>query len=87
MVGSLSSGTVLRSDASFGGAWWRVEAGGSAGFVRAACSLYGLNAPDRDPLLLKRVEVTGFDDAADFTGKASGTWDWYALRQGDPTAR
>jgi len=59
----------------------------TAGFVRAACSLYGLNAPDRDPLLLKRVEVTGFDDAADFTGKASGTWDWYALRQGDPTAR
>lgn len=59
----------------------------AAGFVRAACSLYGLNDPQRDPLLLKRVEITGFDDATDFTGKASGTWDWYALRQGDPARR
>lgn len=59
----------------------------AAGFVRAACSLYGLNGPQRDPLLLKRVEITGFDAEGDFTRKASGGWDWYALRQADPAAR
>ena len=56
----------------------------TAGFERAACSLYGANAPMRDPLLLKRVEITGFDDERDFVGKISGAWDWFALRQGDP---
>ena len=56
----------------------------AAGFERAACSLYGANDPARDPRLLKRVEITGFDDERDFAGKASGLWDWFALRQGDP---
>lgn len=56
----------------------------TAGFSRAACSLYGLNGPDRDRLLLKRVEITGFDDDADFEGKAAGAWDWFSVRQGDP---
>jgi len=56
----------------------------AAGFVRAGCSLYGVNTPERDPLLLKRTEITGFDDEADFARKASGGWDWYALRQRDP---
>lgn len=60
------------------------DAARAAGFTRAACSLYGLNEPERDPMLLKRVEVTGFDDEADFAGKALGSWDWYALRQRDP---
>lgn len=59
----------------------------SAGFSRAACSLYGLNPAGREPLLLKRVEITGFDDERDFEGKASGAWDWFALRQGDPASR
>lgn len=59
-------------------------AAAKAGFTRAACSLYGLNEPGRDPLLLKRVEVTGFDDEADFVRKVSGGWDWYALRRPDP---
>ncbi len=59
----------------------------AAGFTRAACSLYGLNQARREPLLLKRVEITGFDHERDFTGKASGTWDWYALRQSDPARR
>ncbi len=56
----------------------------ASGYSRAACSLYGVNAPERDPLLLKRVEITGFDDERDFEGKLRGTWDWFALRQGDP---
>ena len=59
----------------------------AAGFSRAACSLYGVNRPGRDPLLLKRVEITGFDDERDFAGKASGGWDFYALRQADPARR
>lgn len=59
----------------------------AAGFTRAASSLYGVNDPDRDPLVLKRVEITGFDDERDFTGKAAGTWDWFARRQGDPARR
>lgn len=56
----------------------------AAGFSRAACSLYGANEPGREALLLKRVEITGFDDERDFAGKASGVWDWFARRQGDP---
>lgn len=59
----------------------------AAGFARAACSLYGLNEAGREPRLLKRVEITGFDDGRDFEGKASGAWDWFALRQGDPASR
>ena len=57
----------------------------AAGFSRAGCSLYGVNAPDRDPLLLKRTEIVSFDDERDFAAKLSGAWDWFALRQGDPS--
>ena len=60
------------------------DAARAAGFTRAGCSLYGVNAPGRDPLLLKRTEIVAFDDERDFAGKASGLWDWFALRQGDP---
>ncbi len=59
----------------------------AAGYSRAGCSLYGVNRPGRDPLLLMRTEVTGFDDERDFAGKAAGRWDWFARRQGDPAAR
>lgn len=62
------------------------DAARAAGFTRAGCSRYGLNRPDRDPLLLHRVEITGFDDEDDFAGKAAGGWDWFALRQPDPAA-
>ena len=58
-----------------------------AGFVRAGCSLYGVNEPSRDPLLLKRTEITGFDSDADFARKCLGVWDFFALRQGDPARR
>lgn len=58
-----------------------------AGFVRAGCSLYGVNEPGREPLLLRRTEITGFDSEADFLRKCSGAWDWFALRQGDPARR
>lgn len=58
-----------------------------AGFIRAGCSLYGVNEPGREPLLLKRTEITGFDSEADFTRKCAGAWDFFALRQGDPAGR
>lgn len=63
------------------------DAARAAGFARAGCSMYGVNGPDRDPLLLRRTEIVSFDDERDFAGKASGTWDWFALRQGDPADR
>lgn len=59
----------------------------AAGFRRAGCSSYGINEPERDPLLLKRTEIVGFDSLADFADKCAGYWDWFALRQGDPAAR
>lgn len=59
----------------------------TAGFARAACSLYGTNDSSRDARLLMRVEITSFDDERDFVGKLSGTWDWFSLRQGDPAGR
>lgn len=58
-----------------------------AGFTRAGCSLYGVNEPGREPLLLKRTEITGFDSEADFIRKCDGGFDWFAVRQGDPAAR
>lgn len=58
----------------------------AAGFVRAGCSLYGVNEPGREPLLLKRTEIVGFDSLADFEAKCSGGWDFFAARQGDPAA-
>ena len=63
------------------------DAARAAGYTRAGCSLYGVNGPDRDPLLLKRTEIVSFDDERDFVGKVSGTWDGFALRQPDPARR
>lgn len=63
------------------------DAARAAGYARAGCSLYGVNGPERDPLLLKRTEIVSFDDERDFAGKASGAWDWFSLRQGDPADR
>lgn len=63
------------------------DAAGDAGFKRAGCSLYGVNEPARNPLLLKRTEIVAFDDERDFEGKAAGTWDLFALRQGDPASK
>lgn len=62
------------------------DAARAAGFVRAGCSLYGVNEPGREPLLLKRTEITGFDSMKDFERKCTGGWDFFALRQGDPAA-
>jgi peptidoglycan/xylan/chitin deacetylase (PgdA/CDA1 family) len=63
------------------------DAARAAGFVRAGCSLYGVNEPDRLPLLLKRTEVVAYDGARDFVRKCAGFWDFFAVRQGDPAER
>lgn len=60
------------------------DAAAAAGFTLGACSRYGLNRPGRDPLLLCRTEITAWDSLEDFSLKAQGHWDWFALRQGDP---
>lgn len=62
------------------------DAAQQAGYTLAGCSLYGSNTPERDPLLLKRTEIVGWDDADDFELKLRGHWDWFAIRQGDPAA-
>ena len=62
------------------------DAAQAAGFVLGACSRYGLNSPERDPLLLCRTELTAWDDEEDLALKTAGHWDWYRLRHADPAA-
>ncbi|MBI5631796.1 MAG: polysaccharide deacetylase family protein [Elusimicrobia bacterium] len=60
------------------------DAASAAGYALGGCSRYGLNAPDRDPLLLCRTELTAWDTARDFSLKLEGSWDWFAWRRRDP---
>lgn len=62
------------------------QAAAQAGYLRAGCSRYGLNAPGRDPLLLCRTEIVAWDDLRAFTQKVLGGWDWYRFRHKDPAA-
>lgn len=55
-----------------------------AGYLLGGTSRYGLNAPDRDPLLLCRTELTGFDSLDDMELKLRGHWDWFRFRHPDP---
>lgn len=61
------------------------DAAEEAGYVLGGTSRYGLNGPDRDPLLLCRTEVTAWDDREDVALKLDGHWDWFALRHFDPS--
>ncbi len=63
------------------------DAAAAAGFTLAGCSRYGLNAPDRDPLLLCRTEITAWDSVDDLLLKVDGHWDWFARRHPDPAAK
>jgi peptidoglycan/xylan/chitin deacetylase (PgdA/CDA1 family) len=60
------------------------DAAKAAGYTLAGCSLYGLNEPGRDPLMLRRTELTAWDTVSDLRLKLSGRWDWFASRQSDP---
>lgn len=62
------------------------RAAAKAGYLRAGCSRYGLNTPQRDPLLLRRTEIVAWDDETAFVQKVLGGWDWYGLRHKDPAA-
>lgn len=56
----------------------------AAGYQLGACSLAGINPPERDPLLLARTEIVSFDNERVFTQKLHGDWDWYRWRTQDP---
>lgn len=56
----------------------------AAGYRLGACSLAGINPPERDPLLLARTEIVSFDSARVFAQKLQGDWDWYRWRTQDP---
>jgi len=69
----------------YGAADHRVrDAALAAGYQLGACSLAGINAPERDPLLLARTEVVSFDSGRVFAQKLHGDWDWYRWRRQDP---
>lgn len=60
------------------------DAAEEAGFTLGGCSRYGLNTPERDPLILCRTEVTAWDTEQDLALKTRGQWDWYRFRHPDP---
>lgn len=59
----------------------------AAGYQLGACSLAGINPPERDPLLLARTEIVSFDNERVFAQKLHGDWDWYRWRKQDPACR
>ncbi len=58
----------------------------TAGYRLGACSLAGINQPNRDPLLLARTEIVAFDSERVFVQKLHGDWDWYRWRKQDPVS-
>lgn len=56
----------------------------AAGYRLGACSLAGINSPERDPLLLARTEIVSLDSGRVFAQKLHGDWDWYRWRTQDP---
>lgn len=55
-----------------------------AGYRLAACSYPGVNTSHRNPMLLKRTEITANDDISRFRQKLSGCWDWQQWIRKDP---
>lgn len=51
-----------------------------AGYVLAACSRFGTNLDDRDPLMLRRTDIWSDDDDDVFRSKIVGNWDWMGWR-------
>lgn len=60
------------------------DAARAAGFSAAGTSVYGTNAPGRDPLLLRRTEAVAWDAVDDLRLKLFGHWDWFRAKQGEP---
>ncbi|WP_189446787.1 polysaccharide deacetylase family protein [Candidatus Methylopumilus universalis] len=55
-----------------------------AGYTLGACSFSGVNSLGRDPLLLRRTEISALDSGRVFRQKMHGDWDWYRWRSQDP---
>lgn len=51
-----------------------------AGYVLAACSRFGTNLDERDPLMLRRTDIWSDDDGEVFRSKILGNWDWMGWR-------
>lgn len=72
----------------FGAADRRVrDAALAAGYRLGACSMAGINLPERDQLLLARTEIVSLDSERVFAQKLHGDWDWYRWRTQDPVCR
>lgn len=56
----------------------------AAGYRLGACSLAGINRPERDSMLLARTEIVAYDNERVFAQKLHGDWDWYRWRTQDP---
>ena len=52
----------------------------SVGYKMAATSMFGVNYPNQDRLLLKRTEIWNYDQTSVFQDKLNGFWDWIAIR-------
>ncbi len=50
------------------------------GYSLAACSRFGTNLNDRDPLILKRTDIWCDDGLNEFYAKLHGHWDWMGWR-------
>lgn len=59
----------------------RVRAAAAAtGYEFAACSRFGAQASDGDPLLIARTDIWAQDDSARLLAKTAGAWDWMGWR-------
>jgi peptidoglycan/xylan/chitin deacetylase (PgdA/CDA1 family) len=52
----------------------------AAGYTLAACSKFGTNGIDRDPMLLNRIDIWSSDTMPRFRAKLAGDWDWMSWR-------
>jgi len=48
-----------------------------AGFTRAACSKWGFNHSDTDPLMMRRIDMWAGDGQRTVTNKVLGHWNWF----------
>jgi peptidoglycan/xylan/chitin deacetylase (PgdA/CDA1 family) len=48
-----------------------------AGFARAACSKWGFNHHDTDPLMMRRIDMWARDGTSTVADKVCGFWNWF----------
>lgn len=48
-----------------------------AGFTRAACSKWGFNDVDTDPMMLRRIDMWARDRRSTVRDKVAGNWNWF----------